>query len=320
MIVSRETLLKQASGYRPEIFEKVLYLMRLLELLNGHPYLKNRLVLKGGTALNLFEFDLPRLSVDIDVNYIGSADLETMKAERPKIEQAITDVCNRAEITVERRATEHAGGKWQLRYPSALGGGGNLQLDINFMLRVPLWPVVLKDSRKVGEFQVRQIPVLDITELAAAKLVALLARHVARDLFDAHQLFTKKVLDEARLRLAFVVYGAMNIEDWRKASIDHVAFDAEELKQSLIPVLRHEVVEEFEKGGEWAERLVIETKAGLQRLLPLSEAEHDFLETLLEKAEIKPDLLTKDTQQIERINLQPMLHWKAVNVRKFKKL
>ena len=32
---------------------------------------KNRLVLKGGTALNLFFFDLPRLSVDIDLNYVG---------------------------------------------------------------------------------------------------------------------------------------------------------------------------------------------------------------------------------------------------------
>jgi predicted nucleotidyltransferase component of viral defense system len=320
MIVSCETLLKQAGGYRPEIFEKVLYLMRLLELLNGHPYLKNRLVLKGGTALNLFEFDLPRLSVDIDLNYIGSADLETMKAERPKIEQAITDVCNRAEITVERRATEHAGGKWQLRYPSALGGGGNLELDINFMLRVPLWPVVLKDSRKVGEFQVKQIPVLDTNELAGAKFVALLARHVARDLFDAHQLLTKVALDDARLRLAFVVYGAMNIEDWRKVSVDHVAFDAAELKQNLIPVLRQEIIAEIEKGEEWAERLVTGTKAGLQRLLPLREAELQFLEILLEKAEIKPELITKDGQEIEKINRQPMLHWKALNVRQFKKL
>ena len=320
MIVSRETLLKQAGGYRPEIFEKVLYLMRLLELLNGHPYLKNRLVLKGGTALNLFEFDLPRLSVDIDVNYIGSADLETMKAERPKIEQAITDVCDRAEITVERRATEHAGGKWQLRYASAFGGGGNLQLDLNFMLRVPLWPVVLKDSRKVGEFQIKQIPVLDINELAAAKFVALLARHVARDLFDAHQLLTKVALDDTRLRLAFVVYGAMNIEDWRKVSVDHVVFDAAEIKQNLIPVLRQEIIAEIERGGEWAERLVTETKAGLQRLLPLREAELQFLEMLLEKAEIKPDFITKDGQEIEKINQQPMLHWKALNVRQFKKL
>jgi predicted nucleotidyltransferase component of viral defense system len=320
MIVSRETLLKQAGGYRPEIFEKVLYLLRLLDLLNGHPYLKNRLVLKGGTALNLFEFDLPRLSVDIDLNYIGSADLEIMKVERPKLEQAITDVCNRAEITVERRATEHAGGKWQLRYASALGGGGNLQLDINFMLRVPLWPVVLKDSRKLGDFQVKQVPLLDINELAAAKLVALLARHVARDLFDAHQLLTKVALDDARLRLAFVVYGAMNIEDWRKVSIDHVAFDAEELKQNLIPVLRQEIVAEIERGEEWAERLVAETTAGLQRLLPLSEAEQQFLENLLEKAEIKPELLINDSDGIDKINRQPMLHWKALNVRKFKKL
>ena len=320
MIVSRETLLKQAGDYRPEILEKVLYLMRLLELLNGHPYLKNRLVLKGGTALNLFEFDLPRLSVDIDLNYIGSADPETMKAERPKIEQAITDVCNRAEITVERRATEHAGGKWQLRYPSALGGGGNLQLDINFMLRLPLWPVVLKDSRKVGEFQVKQIPLLDINELAAAKFVALLARHVARDLFDAHQLLTKVALDDARLRLAFVVYGAMNIEDWRKVSVDQLAFDAAELKQNLIPVLRQAIVAEVENDREWAERLVAGTKAGLQRLLPLREAELQFLEILLEKAEIKAELITKDGQQIERINQQPMLHWKALNGRQFKKL
>lgn len=58
MIVSRETLLKEAgtSGFRPEILEKVLYLLRLLDAIHRHPYLKDRLVLKGGTALNLFEF------------------------------------------------------------------------------------------------------------------------------------------------------------------------------------------------------------------------------------------------------------------------
>ena len=47
-----------------------------------------RLVLKGGTALNLFLFDLPRLSVDIDVNYIGSADRDVMLEERPTVDRA----------------------------------------------------------------------------------------------------------------------------------------------------------------------------------------------------------------------------------------
>jgi predicted nucleotidyltransferase component of viral defense system len=322
MIVSRETLLKEAgaSGFRPEILEKVLHLLRLLEAIRRHPYLKDRLVLKGGTALNLFEFDVPRLSVDIDLNYIGAVDVEVMKAERPKVEQALSDVCNRSELTVERRAKEHAGGKWQLRYASALGGGANLQVDINFMLRLPLWPVVLRDSKKIGSFQTQQIPLLDINELAAAKLAALLARHAARDLFDAHQLLTQVKLDDSKLRLAFLVYGGMNIEDWRKVSVEHVDFDAEELKQNLIPVLRGDAVTRFEGGREWPERLVHETRENLSRVLPFTTGESQFLEALLERAEILPEHLTDDASMISKIKNHPMLHWKALNVRKFKKL
>ncbi len=322
MIVSRETLTAQAarSGYRPEILEKVFHLLHLLEALRAHPYLKSRLALKGGTALNLFEFDLPRLSVDIDLNYIGSADLETMKAERPKIEQAVTDVCNRAELTIERRPSEHAGGKWQLRYTSALGGGGNLQLDLNFLLRLPLWPVVVRDSRLVAQFQAKQIPLLDINELAAAKLVALVARHAARDLFDAHQLLTKIDLDDVRLRLGFVVYGGMNIEDWRTVSTDNLDFDTEELKQNLIPVLRADVVAEIERHPDWAKQLITETRERLKRVLPLTDKERQFLDALLGRAEIEPALLTSDAEIATRIKLQPGLQWKAQNVRKFKKL
>ena len=44
----------------------MIHLLNLLEGLNSHPFLKGRWVLKGGTALNLFQFDVLRLSVDID--------------------------------------------------------------------------------------------------------------------------------------------------------------------------------------------------------------------------------------------------------------
>jgi hypothetical protein len=71
------------------VLEKVIHLLNLLEGFNSHPFLKGRLALKGGTALNLFLFDVPRLSVDIDLNYIGAADRDTMMAERLKIEQAV---------------------------------------------------------------------------------------------------------------------------------------------------------------------------------------------------------------------------------------
>ena len=87
MKVSKEKLLQEseASGFRLEIVEKVFHLLHLLESLFSHPFLKGRLALKGGTALNLFLFDLPRLSIDIDLNYIGGIPLNIMLEERPKV-------------------------------------------------------------------------------------------------------------------------------------------------------------------------------------------------------------------------------------------
>ena len=72
MRISKERLSSEAegTGFRAEVLEKVIHLLNLLETLHKHPFLKNRLALKGGTALNLFLFDVPRLSVDIDLNYV----------------------------------------------------------------------------------------------------------------------------------------------------------------------------------------------------------------------------------------------------------
>ena len=62
----------QATGFRPEVLEKSLRLLSLLDGLRSHPFLKGRLAVKGGTALNLFLFELPCLSVDIDRIHFGS--------------------------------------------------------------------------------------------------------------------------------------------------------------------------------------------------------------------------------------------------------
>ena len=84
MKIPRKKLSAEAriTGFRPEVLEKVIHLLNLLEGFQSHPFLKGRLALKGGTALNLFLFDLPRLSVDIDINYIGAADREAMLEHR----------------------------------------------------------------------------------------------------------------------------------------------------------------------------------------------------------------------------------------------
>ena len=69
------------TGFRTEVLEKVIHLLSLLDTLRLHPFLKKRVGLKGGTALNLFVFDVPRLSVDIHLNYIGAADRETARSD-----------------------------------------------------------------------------------------------------------------------------------------------------------------------------------------------------------------------------------------------
>ena len=322
MKISYEKLIAQAeaTGFRLDVLEKVAHLLGLLEALGSHPFLKGKLALKGGTALNLFVFNVPRLSVDIDLNYVGAEDREAMLAERPRIEQAVQAVFAREGFTVRRMPEEHAGGKWSLRYQSAAGQGGNLEVDLNFMYRVPLWPVSLSDSYPVGTWQATQIPVIDIHELAAGKLAALLARRQARDLFDSHRILHKENLDHDRLRTAFVVYGAMNRKDWRTVSIEDVNFESAELAQQLIPTLRVTESAEQKSIDQYGVQLVEECRQALSVVLPFSEKEKTFLDLLLEHGEVDSTVLTADSSLQQRIQRQPLLEWKAVNVRKYKGL
>ena len=274
------------------------------------------IALKGGSALNLFVFNIPRLSVDIDLNYIGAVEREKMLADRPKVDQAVGAVFSREGFTVKRVPIEHAGGKWRLNYQSFTGQSGNLEVDLNFMFRQPLWEVQSVDSRAVSDFRARNIPVLDIHELAAGKIAALFARHQARDLFDTHQLLCNVKLDQKRLRTAFVVYGALNRKDWRTICLEDVAFDPEELKRMLIPVLRGNSVHGGEDISMFVQRLVSECREQLSVVYPLSAQEMEFLDRILTKGEIEPSLLTTDTDVQDRITRSPMLLWKALNVRR----
>jgi predicted nucleotidyltransferase component of viral defense system len=57
-------------GFNRDTFEKVLRLRTILDFLNTHEYMREHLLLKGGTAINLTVFNLPRLSVDIDLDFL----------------------------------------------------------------------------------------------------------------------------------------------------------------------------------------------------------------------------------------------------------
>lgn len=318
MNLSRERLLAESASlsFRPEILEKVARLLSLLEAARKHPHLAERVALKGGTALNLFLADVPRLSVDIDLNVIGLKDRSAMLAGRPAVERAIETISRAEGLAITRAPSHHAGGTWRMRYASVLGGSGSIEVDLNFMFRTPLWPVRRMDARALGRFSATRVPVLDVHEIAAGKLVALFARRASRDLFDAHWLLRQAELDDTRLRIGFIVIGAMNRKDWRTITIEDVDFDASELHEQLMPVLRTLDDGDRRDADAWARRMISECREGLVRLLPFRDGERAFLDRLLDHAEIRPELITDDAELADRIASHPLIAWKALNVRK----
>lgn len=318
-MLSREQILREAAatGFQAEPLEKAVYLLELLDLLHSHPFLKGRLVLKGGTALNLFLFDLPRLSVDIDLNYIGAVDRATMLLEKPKIELSVQAVCGRLGIQVKRVPSEHAGGKWRLSHASALGHPATMELDLNLLLRTPLWPPVITDSHPICAFSARRVPMLDIHELAAGKLAALFSRSASRDLFDVYNLLRESRLDMTRLRLSFVVYGGANRKDWRHIAIEDIQVDPRDVERQLLPVLRADLAPDRSEIKRWSENLVEECRSMISHLLPLQAHEMDFLTLLNEHGEIAPERLTEEDEMRATIRSHPALLWKAMNVRNY---
>lgn len=313
MKISRETLIIEAnrSGFRAEVLEKVIRLVDLLNAFANDDFLKTRIALKGGTALNLFHFDLPRLSVDIDLNYIGSIERDIMLTEKPKILERIAKICDDKKYSSIRQPSEHAGGKWSLNYKSELVLNGRLELDLNFISRASLWPVNNLES----------IPVLDYYDLVGGKLTALFSRRKSRDLFDTYTIFTSTSdIDKSKIKLAFIVYAAASRTDIRKISLDHIDFDANELKNMLLPVLRQEKLKEAQDIHSWSNKLINSCKEHLDEIIRFSSNELEFLTNIIEHGEITPKFITEDETLINLISKHPVLLWKCANVKAFSKI
>jgi predicted nucleotidyltransferase component of viral defense system len=299
-------------GYRPEILEKVYRLLDLLEQFMAVPYLSERLALKGGTAINLFcSASFPRLSVDLDFNYIGNIERDLLRKEREELEAIIFDICRRRQYELHRNPSAHAGGKSVLIYQSVMGNKGRLEIDLNYIFRVPLWDVVWQSSPEWPHST--KVRVLDIHELAVGKLHALLGREASRDLFDSYKLFTDWTLDTKKLRLAFVIYAGMEKRDWQEVEINNIRYSIKDIRDQLIPVLKNSEAPSysFKEIEQWANILFDGCKNGLGLVLPFKEHEIEFLTRLQQYKEIKPELISDDDEFCERILKHPLLNWRA---------
>jgi hypothetical protein len=304
------------SGFRTDTVEKVLRLCAILERLDRHPTTRGAWVLKGGTALNLVHLDVPRMSVDIDLNFVGAVDRESMRAVRPEFEAALAAVCEREGCTVKRAPDEHAGGKFRLRYVSVLGGSQNLEVDVSYVARVPL----LGSERLVTRFppdRTVEVPTLSLLELAAGKFTALVQRSVARDAYDAANLLrlAPGLLESAEFRLAFVCSMGGGRYDPREIARPDLVPEPHAVREQLIPLLRERGAGHAADADEVHAQLCRALDGVIDRLLDWSPAERRFLDMLHDDGVVAAEALHADPAVQERIRSQPMLQWKAQNVR-----
>lgn len=182
------------------------YRRQVALLLRVLPYVdaEDCFALKGGTAINLFVRDLPRLSVDIDLVYLPVAprpeSLAAIDAAMKRIAEAIRKGIPGSTIAMSRM--EDTVSKLTVR-------ADNVQIKIE-VTPVMRGTVYAPEKRGVSdtvddEFGFAEIQVVSFADLYAGKLVAALDRQHPRDLFDVRDLLANEgITDE--LRKAFLVY------------------------------------------------------------------------------------------------------------------
>ncbi|MFN8942387.1 MAG: nucleotidyl transferase AbiEii/AbiGii toxin family protein [Acidobacteriota bacterium] len=162
--------------------------------------------LKGGTAINLFVRNMPRLSVDIDLTYLPVAprheSLTDINAAMLRIAARISKVLTGAQITKSELTPEKAIVKLIVRHEQV-----QIKIEVTPVLRGCVFqPERRAVSPAVEEaYGFAEMQVVSFPDLYAGKLVAALDRQHPRDLFDVRDLLSNEGIDED-LRRAFAVY------------------------------------------------------------------------------------------------------------------
>jgi len=163
--------------------------------------------LKGGTAINLFIRDLPRLSVDIDLTYLPIHDRNPSLKE---IQRALHRIAETIKSTIPgSHVLEHAPPTQKTITRLLITGPdqSTIKIEVTPVLRGAIHPpVTLPVSASVEDrFGFAETQLLSKPDLYAGKIVAALDRQHPRDLFDIQVLLEQGGIDDD-LRAAFIVY------------------------------------------------------------------------------------------------------------------
>jgi predicted nucleotidyltransferase component of viral defense system len=177
----------------------------LLQLL-PHVAAEDCFALKGGTAINLFVRDMPRLSVDIDLAFLPVSSREQSLAALDGAMKRIALGIRKAlpKAAVSSSTTKLEGSTTRLVVRS---GDAQVKIEVTPVLRGCVFePGLQRVSPAVEEeFGFAEMLVVSFADLYAGKIVAALDRQHPRDLFDVRDLLANEGIGE-ELRQALIVY------------------------------------------------------------------------------------------------------------------
>jgi len=176
-------------GFLMAPFEKMTRLAEILRFLNETVELREMLALKGGTAINLAVFDLPRLSVDIDLDFAMNLTREETKIKRDRINELLELYMKSEGYTLKGKSKNtYILDSFVYSYTNAAGNSDNIKVEINYSLRSHVLPVVDMNVRTSEIFAPFPVRILAPVEIFASKIVALCDRAAARDLYDLNNM------------------------------------------------------------------------------------------------------------------------------------
>lgn len=288
--------------------EKVYRLADVLAYINSNSMLKEILALKGGTAINFTIFDLPRLSVDIDLDYLKPVSRDEMLEGRKLITEDIQrHMRNEGYELSPKSKYHHSLDSFIFSYTNLSGINDNIKIEINYSLRSHIFQAekcVIKSPHIVSDYTVNSLSAI---EIFGSKINALVSRSAARDLYDVNNMLNFKIFDETKyemLKKCILFYAAISSKE------PFVGFDINridsitnnKIKTGLRPVIRKKENFDFVAAK-------VSVKTFISDLLVLTDLEKQFL-TCFRKKEYKPELLFQEPEILDRIRMHPMALWK----------
>ena len=262
----------------------------------------DRFALKGGTAINLFHRDFPRLSVDIDLCYLPLEDrITTFKNIHAVLAGIKTNLEKKLNLEVSTSAPLDGTKEVKLFVKNR---DVEIKVEPNFTLRSSLFnPEEIKLSKSVEEqFQKSvKIKCLNIADVYGGKICAALDRQHPRDLFDVKFLFanegiTKDVKDSF---LFYLLSHNRPIDELLNPNLK----DISEVYKNEFSEMTNEKVE-LQELVEIRKKLISEINKSL------TTVDKEFLMTFVEN---RPDWNKVRDQKIREY---PSVKWKIANQEK----